>query len=58
MTNIFNSFFKFCINSYIYIALKIIIWRRKRQLNKQKQYWKRYGEYKLKQIKARNHESR
>jgi hypothetical protein len=54
----FNSFFKFCTNSYIYIALKIIIWRRKRQLNKQKQYWKRYGEYKLKQIKARNHESR
>jgi len=50
----FNSFFKFCITSYIYIILKIIIWRRKRQLNKQKQYWKRYGEYKLKQIKARN----
>ena len=50
----FNSFFKFCITSYIYIILKIKEWYRKRQLNKQKQYWKRYGEYKLKQIKARN----
>lgn len=47
----FNSFFKFCITSYIYIILKIKEWHRKHQLNKQKQYWKRYGEYRKKQMK-------
>jgi hypothetical protein len=48
----FNSFFKFCITSYIYIILKIKEWYRKRQLNKQKQYWKRYGEYRRKHDEA------
>jgi hypothetical protein len=47
----FNSFFKFCTTSYIYIILKIKEWRKKHQLNKQKQYWKRYGEYRKKQMK-------